>query len=180
MSKKLARLAVAAMAVTALVGCAQPKNQAAGPTPTTAAPITVPPLATATGSQILDEAPAVLADGRHPVYVTAIDAAGKKITFDLIIFLTGDAARAQWTKDHPGENVDDAALNGHLIINDNPKLRTLPVSGTVSVEALSVGTAEPEVITFSDLAGLGSLQGRPFWLTVAKGVVTQIEEQFIP
>src|SRR5690349_5963183 len=46
-------------------------------------------------------ASAVLPDGRSPVYLTGLDTGKSTVTFDLIQFLTGDAARTEWKKQHP-------------------------------------------------------------------------------
>jgi hypothetical protein len=131
----------------------------------------------------------LLADGRHPVYVTGLDVAGKKITFDLILFLTGDAAKQAWAKEHPEE--PDGPPNDYFIVNDNPRLRTLPVSGAVSVKVVDTGgggiTLAP--IAFADLPAHFSTEPiqegnkvwhNPFWLTVTSGAVVTMEEQYLP
>jgi hypothetical protein len=128
----------------------------------------------------------VLADGRHPVYLTGIDVAGRSVEFDLIQFLTGDEADAAYHKDYPDQH---HALNNHYIINDNPTLRRLPVADDVAVTVLDWNaTFRPLVVAFADLptelAARGlprvPLGGNPFWLTVENGTITAIEEQYIP
>jgi hypothetical protein len=130
----------------------------------------------------------VLEDGRHPVYLTGIDVAGRSVEFDLIQFLTGDEAIAAWDEAHP----DDAGgpPNDYSIINDNPRLRRLPVADDVAVTVLDWdGGFQPFVVAFADLpaqlAGRpildqGGIGVNPFWLTVDDDTVTAIEEQYTP
>ncbi len=132
----------------------------------------------------------ILADGRSPVYLTGIDVSGRSVTFDLIEFLTGDAAKKAWQKDNPGSG-QDGPDNDYYIVNDNPKLRTLPVAATVSVNVLDMTSGagtDTKQISFADLpAYLAELKPddrrlsyNPFWLTVQNGQIVKIEEQFIP
>lgn len=140
------------------------------PTPSTATP---PPTPTASASPIL-------LDGRHPVFVTDVDAAGRTVTFDLIQFLTGEAAKEAYTKDHPDD--PDGPPNDYYIVNENPRLRTLPVVAGVEVTVLWLGgDAYPEQISFEELPGyLAAAAQGPFWLTVDDGDIFAMEEQFIP
>jgi hypothetical protein len=133
----------------------------------------------------------VLADGRSPVYLTGLNTAGKTVTFDLIEFLTGDAAKKQWKKQHP-EN-PDGPDNDYLIVNNNKKLRTLPVAADVKCEVLSVlGDTDTKTVGFASFPAYLKQQNKginltpptiaalPFWLTVRNGVVVKFEEQFLP
>jgi len=148
---------------------------APSPTPTVA-PTTSPP------------AEPVLEDGRHPVYLTAIDVAGGSVEFDLIQFLTGDEAIAAWDEDHP--DGPGGPPNDYYIINDNPRLRRLPVTDDVEVTMLDWnGGFQPMVIAFADLptelaarpiSDEDRLAAMPVWLTVDDDTITAIQEQFIP
>jgi hypothetical protein len=148
---------------------------APSPTPTVA-PTTSPP------------AEPVLEDGRHPVYLTAIDVAGGRVEFDLIQFLTGDEAIAAYGEDYPDD--PGGPPNDYYIINDNPRLRRLPVTGDVKVTVLDWnGGFQPMVIAFADLptelaAGPipydDRLAAMPVWLTVHDDTITAIQEQYIP
>ena len=131
------------------------------------------------------EAP-VLADGRHPVFLTGLDVGRRTVEFDLIQWLTGEAAREAYTADHP----DDPGYppNDFYIVNDNPRLRVLPVAGDVTVTVLEHGF-EPMDIAFEELPAFladnlvpdgASLWHNPFWLTVSDGTITAIEEQYTP
>lgn len=130
----------------------------------------------------------VLADGRHPVYLTDIDVAGRSVKFDLIQFLTGDEADAAYHRDYPDEPY--GVPNDYYIINDNPKLRRLPVADDIAVTVLDWNAGfRPLVVAFADmpteLAARGEFPGEhlgvnPFWLTVDNGTITAIDEQYIP
>ena len=131
------------------------------------------------------EAP-VLADGRHPVFLTGLDVGGRTVEFDFIQWLTGEEAREAYTADHP----DDPGYppNDFYIVNDNPRLRVLPVAGDVTVTVLEHGF-EPMAIAFEELPAFladdlvpddEALWHNPFWLTVSDGTIAAIEEQYTP
>jgi hypothetical protein len=130
----------------------------------------------------------VLADGDSPVYLTKIDLSARTITFDLIQFLTGDAAVKEYKKEHP--TAQDGPPDDYLIVNDNPKLRTLPVGTGVTctvVDTAASGAAD-KPIAFADLPGYfkshdqngAGPAGSVYWLTVTDGQIVKIREQFVP
>lgn len=133
----------------------------------------------------------IIADGRHPTYLTGIDVAGRTLTFDVIQFLTGDEAIAAFREDEP-EDPDGTPPNDYHIRNVNPLLRTLPVAPDVTVRVVRLlDGAGPggEPWTFETLPdhlaeGLGVPAGRlawnPYWLTVVDEVITVVEEQYLP
>jgi hypothetical protein len=141
----------------------------AAPAPTAAAPTTTEP--------------AVLADGRHPVYLKTVDAGGQTITFDLIQFFTGDAAARAAAED----GQESPPPNDYYIRNVNPRLRTLPVRAgapiTVNVlAAQETGSSTKDVpVTLDKLAGYFPNSGTPpFWIAVAQGQVTEMAQQYLP
>ena len=128
-------------------------------------------------------APHVLDDGRHTAYLTAIDVPARTITFDVIQFLTGEAADEAFHQDHP--EIEGGVPNDHYIRNENTRLRTLPVP--VRVVWLGEG-AQLESISFEELPayvaadpepGDQYLWHDPFWLTVHGDRVESIVEQYI-
>jgi hypothetical protein len=144
-------------------------TEPAAPTPTTTVPATTEP--------------AVLADGRHPVYIKSVDPGGRTVTFDLIQFFTGDAAAKAAAED--GE--ESPPPNDYYIRNVNPRLRTLPVrdGAPITVNALAAqatGSSTKDVLV--DLAKLASYFPNsgtpPFWITVEQGQVTRIAQQYLP
>jgi hypothetical protein len=133
----------------------------------------------------------VLPDGRSAVYLTGLDVAGKTTTFDLIEFLTGDAAKAEWKKEHPDQ--PDGPDDDYMIVNNNKKLRTLPVDPAAKCIVLAtLGGVDTKTITFAALPAFLKKRNKgytvtppqismlPFWLTVKHGTVTRFEEQFLP
>jgi len=133
----------------------------------------------------------VLADGRSAVYLTGLDTAAKTTTFDLIEFLTGPAAKAEWKKEHPEQ--PDGPDNDYLIVNNNKKLRTLPVDPKAKCVVLAtLGGTDTKTITFAALPAFLKKRNKgiavtppqisvlPFWLTVKHGTVTGFQEQYLP
>ncbi len=179
MTSPLRRAALTFALLMALAGCASPNAapQPPGSTvPATAPSQTLGGTPAATPTTIEDTAAPVLPDGRSPIYITSIDVAHRKLTFDLIIFLTGQAAKDEWKKEG---NTDDGPPNDYLIVNNNPKLRTLPVSSSASIIYNDQNNSfAPTPVSLSGLKG--PFQYRPFWITVAGAVITKMEEQFIP
>jgi hypothetical protein len=161
----------------ALSGCGG-DDQPGGGTPAT----TVAPATTSAPAPPTTE-PAVLADGRHPVYLKTVDAARQAITFDLIQFFTGDAAAKAAAED--GE--ESPPPNDYYIRNVNPRLRTLPVKAgapiTVNVlAAQSTGSSTKDVsVTLEKLATYFPNSGTPpFWITVEQDQVTEMAQQYLP
>ncbi|HEX6570293.1 MAG TPA: hypothetical protein VF015_14065 [Acidimicrobiales bacterium] len=153
---------------------------------TTAAPGTTDAVTPAPTAAPTPSEASVLADGRHPVFLTGLDVEGRTMEFDVIQWLTGEEAREAYTADHP----DDPGYppNDYYIVNDNPRLRVLPVVGGVTVTVLEHGF-EPMDIAFEELPAFvaddlfpddTSLWHNPFWLTVQDDVITDIEEQYTP
>lgn len=183
--------AVAALlAAVATAGCAgrsgsgeAPDAGAGGGTSTVAAS-TVPDAAAEATTTTADEAADTLDDGRHPVRIVAVSNGDKTVRFDLIQWLTGEAANKAAAED--GE--ESPPPNDYYIRNVNPKLRTLATapSVTVTVNVLAAeetGSAVKDTeITLAKLAGYprDRVRDAVFWLTVSHGKVTRIEEQFVP
>jgi len=180
-SRRLLRAAAALLILlmtVALGGCGGSQEPGgAGATPATSAPTSAP-----TGGPTTSE-PAMLADGRHPVYLKTVDPDRQTITFDLIQFFTGEAATKAASEDHQ----ESPPPNDYYIRNVNPRLRTLPVGAdapiTVNVlAAQSTGSSTKDVsVTLAKLASWFPNSGTPpFWITVEQGQVTKIAQQFLP
>jgi hypothetical protein len=163
----------------------EPATQA----PTTAAPATEAPATTAEPAITPPAADPVLVDGRHPVYLTGLDVAAGTVEFDLIQFLGGAEAEEAYHRDNPSAP-PGGPPNDYYIVNDNPRLRMLPVAEGAAITVLDwTGGFEPRTIGFVDLpAALADdvepddewLWPNPFWLTVEDGTVTAMAEQYIP
>jgi hypothetical protein len=180
-SQRVGRLGAALLILlmaAAVGGCggSEEPGEAGGTPATTAAPPS-----TAAGPATSE--PVVLADGRHPAYLKTVDPDRPTITFDLIQFLTGEAA----TKAAAEDGEESPPPNDYYIRNVNSRLRTLPVRSdapiTVNVlAAQSTGSSTKDVsVTLAELAGYFPNQGTaPFWLNVEQGQVTKIAQQFLP
>jgi hypothetical protein len=136
------------------------------------------------------EPEALLADGRHPVFLTDIDVDGQTVEFDLLQYLTGaeqEAYEAAHPTEYGGCGCDDAGP----IHNDNPRLRRLPVAADLRVflqgstssscDGLSTATfaAFPGYFSNGDHdyePDSGHLGFNAFWLTVDHDTVVDIEE----
>jgi hypothetical protein len=149
---------------------------AAAPAPSTPPPVPEP----------------VLADGRHPAFLTDIDVSGGTLQFDLVQFLTGEAAQAYVEDEYEedgGEGEPPEFEYDFLIVNENSRLRTLPVDPGVEITVLRTpaSAADPHPIAFADLRAYldeipygtaDHLGSNVFWLTVRDGRVVAMEEQF--
>jgi hypothetical protein len=131
----------------------------------------------------------VLEDGRHPVLLTHVDTAGATVEFDLVQFLTGDEANRAWAERYP--NSPPGAPNDYLVVNDNPRLRTLPVLSGVPVTVAyldPMGGSDSSPIAFADLpgylsrfnSGASKHPSGTFWLTVHDDTIVDIHEQWVP
>ncbi len=127
-----------------------------------------------------------LPDGRSFVFVKKLRGTppDATMTFDLAYFLTGDAAN-QAAAEHGDET---PVPNDYFIVNDNPKLRTLPMSPTVAIEVIDwTNCCEPTSVPYTDWAAsltdpTDALHGTesPYWITVKDGQIVKIEEQYLP
>jgi hypothetical protein len=125
----------------------------------------------------------VIEDGRHFVFVKK--AKGDSVTFDLAFLLTGKDAEEAAAE--AGEEVP--VPNEYFIVNDNPKLRTLPVADGARVlvydwlaccddyTPITVEEFDGYIATPTDQFH-GTLS--PYWLRVEGGQVVKIEEQYLP
>jgi hypothetical protein len=189
-------MAVLALVVSGAAGCAASATTGDAPTGSSAsaglgavsgAPVTP----TAATAQPSSTASSILADGRSAVYLTGLNTTGNTVTFDLIEFLTGDAAKAEWKKEHPDN--PNGPENDYMIVNNNKMLRTLPVAPDAQCVVLStLGGTDTKTISFAAFPAFLKQQSQgmtlpspdisllPFWLTVQHGTVVKIEEQFVP
>lgn len=130
---------------------------------------------------------AVLPDGNHFVFVTdgsRLEDGSVRVTLDLAYFYTG--AEAQEAAAEHG----DEAVNDYYIVNDNPRLRRIPIATDASVRYLPVGSGSTELVEGNLDAWLEAVTetaqtdygGRdvPWWFAVEDGVVTGIEQQYLP
>jgi hypothetical protein len=127
-------------------------------------------------------------DGEYFVRSHGVEGGGDEpllLSYDLAYFYTGDRAAqvAEQRGDPPPES-------GYYIVNDNPRLRTLPIASDATVRyipetaccdlvpgdlhawALSVNDAAQTDYPDPDITW--------WWITVFSGEVTAIEQQYLP
>jgi hypothetical protein len=117
----------------------------------------------------------VLADGRHPVLLKAIDAGRGSVTFDLVQVFRDEEATREAAKDHL------EADNDFYTRNVNPRLRTLPVGAGASITANQLAGSNQDVpVTLAKLSSLTRAGSGVFWITVRGGQIVQVAEQWSP
>lgn len=190
-NRPLIFLGVAIVAIVAITGGLLLANRGGDHTPETASPDSSPSVSaspsepSASASESPGSPPA-LEDGRHFVFVKKLHGTppDATMTFDLAYLLTGDAAN-QAAAEHGDET---PVPNDYYIVNDNPRLRTMPVSPTVSIQAVDWSSCcEPTSVPYTDWASslshpTDALLGTqvPYWITVTGGEIVTIEEQYLP
>jgi hypothetical protein len=131
-----------------------------------------------------------LADGRHFGYIKAAHLTGdpRELVFDLAYFLTGDEANAEAEK----RGLETPVPNDYVIVNDNRRLRTLPVAENLTIDLLDWKHCcetrfAGDPARFEDAFELkdppaGKYRGAfsAYWLVVEDGEVASIEEQYLP
>ncbi len=144
------------------------------------------PAETPSPTQTPSPPPPALPDGRHFVYVKKLSGTPPTATmkFDLAEFLTGEEA-AQAAAEHGDESPPP---NDYYIVNDNPKLRTMPLAPGVTIRAIDwTNCCELTDVPYTDWAAslktpTDALHGTAtqYWIEVADGVIVAIEEQYLP
>jgi hypothetical protein len=179
-------IAVAAATASALVGCAKPASDPTSvgqsPSATSQPSATATPTPTPVGEEQIGGTAAILEDGRHPVYLKAIDMKRRTVTFDLVIFLTGPKAEEEWAKEHPGEG---GPPNDYMIVNNNPKLRTLPLITGAKIQVIDMESTDVTKPVDASLTELRDLVASPrtsglYWITVRDEKITRVEGQYLP
>lgn len=156
------------------------------PPPASVAPsveVTATPPATTTSPSAAPDPRPPLADGRHPVYLSAADGANGTVTVDVVQFFTGTAATMAATEDGAAEVPPP---NDYWVRNRESGLRTLSLApdARITVNTLAAqetGSSRKDLeITLAKLAGYPNLVGRLFWVTASGGTLTVIAEQYLP
>jgi hypothetical protein len=170
------------LAALAVTGCAAHQSDQPASPPGGQAAAATPQAMTSEGSTPKrpggpSSRPVVLADGRHPVCLKAIDANRGTITFDLVQWYHGEDAAREAAKDHQ----ESPPPNDYYIRNVNPKLRTLPTTAdaTITVNNL-LNTQQPTPVSLAKLATLTQHRSPMFWITVRHDQVLKISEQWVP
>ena len=181
-----AALLVASLAVAGC-GRSQPDDGATGSSSPPA--VTAPSATMAPGPGPTHRA-VVLVDGRHTVYLKAVDPGHRTIRFDLIQFYGGDEALREAAKDHPQaspEEIRQWVPNDFYIRNVNPRLRTLTVQSDAAITVITLAwgnghnsSQEHIPVTLTKLATYMPSGEVPFSIMVRHGQVVNIAEVFVP
>jgi hypothetical protein len=109
-----------------------------------------------------------------------------KLTFDLAYLLTDQAAI-----DAAAAHGDPPPEDGYYLVNDNPLLRTVPISPDVTVRyiptgALDQATLKPGTIDGWSAAVNGTAMtdyrdgDAGWWIVIQGGEITSIKQQYFP
>lgn len=130
-------------------------------------------------------------DGRYPGIITSIDAAGSgwEIVIDYVQVLTGAEANAEAA----ARGDETPVPNDYYVVNDNPRLRTIPVSSVCAVLMHDTPAADPAdgivmgdvTLTFDDFrvdrwGALSYYRDAIYWIDIADGEITNIEHFWVP
>jgi hypothetical protein len=132
-----------------------------------------------------------LPDGRHFAYVVAVGAAQDppRIVIDVAQWFIDDAAVTAAIEDGrlpPGSTTIE---NGYYIRNEDPRWRVVEIdpATTVALTVFPYGDiGSPREVSLPRFEELfredqrSAIRPFPYWFTVADGVITSIEQQFIP
>jgi hypothetical protein len=168
-------LTVAVIATGSYLALSSSSDRATAPAaPVAAGPSASPASKAPTGGATSTEA-MVLADGRHPVLLKAIDAGRGTVTFDLVQVFRDEEATREAAKDHL------EADNDSYTRNVNPRLRTLPVGAGASITANQLAGSNQDIpVTLAKLSSLTRAGSGVFWITVRGGQIVQVAEQWSP
>ncbi|MGH2641330.1 MAG: hypothetical protein ACRDGO_06495 [Actinomycetota bacterium] len=128
----------------------------------------------------------VLEDGHHFVYVTSasrLEDGTSEVEFDLALFYVDEDAERE------AAERDDEVVNGYYIVNENDRLRILPIADDVEVAYIPVDACcapQPgnidawlEAVLETNQTDYGGTDV-PWWFTVEGGEITRIEQQYLP
>jgi hypothetical protein len=184
-------LALLSVGAGALIALSDDTEPVATPSPTPSLTATVEPTGSPgpSGSETPEpsesESP-ILEDGTHFVYVDRAvfpPDESTRIRVDLAYFLTGAEG------EEAADAHDEEFVNGYYIVNDNDRLRLLPLADDVDVRYIPVSQccelqagdidAWLESINETSQTDYGGTDV-PWWITVESGEITRIEQQYLP
>ena len=170
-------LTTAVIATGSYLALSTNSHPAAAPAaPVAAVPPTSPATTAPTGAGgATSTEPVVLADGRHPVLLKAIDPGRGTITFDLVQVFRDEEATREAAKDHL------EADNDSYTRNVNPRLRTLPVGAGASISANQLAGSNQDIpVSLAKLSSLTRAGSGVFWITVRGDHIVQVAQQWSP
>jgi len=115
-------------------------------------------------------------------FVLAVDAEHHTITIDPMDFLTGPKATAAYHKANP-KAPPGGPDNDYYIVNprkDAIVTSLSPDAGARVVQAGGKVHTTPVAVPIASLSSYPNLSQHPFWLTLTRGTVSEVDEQFVP
>jgi hypothetical protein len=191
-------LALPLIAAVALAACGTSQGASstgAVPSVQTETATTAAPTMPTTTESVTEPTPSTpepeLEDGRHFGYIKSVDLAPKPATlaFDLAYHLIGEEANREAER----RGYETPVPNDYFIVNDNPKLRTLPLSDDLELRLLDwnhccetffAGDLEQFAASFQrehplvDSHYRGALSA--YEILVRNGVVVAVDERYFP
>jgi hypothetical protein len=118
--------------------------------------------------------PNALADGVYPTFLRAVDVQGATVTVDVLQIFVGGAARQAAIED--GRSWADVRYDPVYVRNENPLLRTLPVTRDVRIEFLDgcVGSNQWGGLTRLSTDAKPFTESLYYEVTVVGGSITEI------
>jgi len=160
------RLALIAFLPVLAVACSS-SSKAAAPATSTTVPATTTTVAST---------------AKRSVFVLAVDPQQHRVTVDPMEFLTGSAATSAYHKANP-HAPPGGPDNDYFIVNPTKDHVVMTLDPNVHVRVVQAGGTVhnvPVTVPLSTLATYPALGMHPFWITVERGKVTEIDEQFVP
>jgi hypothetical protein len=176
--------AVAAALLVVVGACAKDDNRGATTTTSATAAATTSTSQPASPQAYVDSGDYVT--GLHIAYVTSLNSDDKKIVIDVAQFLIGDAAVTAYKQDR------GAQLDGdYYVRNQNKQSRTFALADTAEFRVNNLGGYEPSdpnnghALSFGEFLALynskpGQAKQTLFWISLEAGIVTRVEEQYVP
>lgn len=175
------RAAAVLAVVSCLLGAACSSSAKSGSSTTTVA-TTAPSSTAAPSATSAPTSTTIATTTKQSVFVLAVDPAKKTVTVDPMEFLTGSAATAAYHKANP-KAPSGGPDNDYYIVNPTKDHVVMTLDPTVTVRVVQAnGTTNnpPVAVPLTTLVSYPSLSLHPFWITVERGKVTAIDEQFVP
>lgn len=144
-------------------------------TSTTAAPLEGPQAYVDSGNYVT---------GLHMAKITKFDRTTRVVTYDVVQFLTGDAAKQAYTED-----IGEAPDTDYYIRNQSKETRTVTLSDDAAFRVNNLGGFPPsdpdkgtevDFDTFAAYFDAEQAFDSFFWISLEDGVATHVEEQYIP
>jgi hypothetical protein len=141
-------------------------------TSNSSAATTVPPAPSTTIATVIKES----------AYIDSVDLAAHTITLDPMEFLTGPAATVEYHKANPSAP-PGGPDNDYFIVNPTKDHVVMPLDPKAIVQLViinGVPHTTPVAVPQAKLATYTQLTVAPFWITIERGTVTVVMEQFVP